>query len=125
MRALLCCGALTLVTACASAPTNEQVNAADIGPYPSNYEQIVKANFETTLFDPYSAVFRFTRTPTRGYGGSVVGGAKIGWVVCGTVNAKNRMGGYVGAKYFAVVISNGAVVDRQIDTPTAKTCESL
>lgn len=125
MRALLCCVALTLVTACASAPTNDQIDAADIGPYPSNYEQIVKANFATILFDPYSAVFTFTRTPTRGYGGNVMDGAKIGWVVCGTVNAKNRMGGYVGAKFFAVVISNGAVVNREIGTPIAATCQSL
>lgn len=115
-------GTLALVAACASPPTDDQVRAANTGPYPTNYEQIVKDNFATSLFDPYSAVFSFTRTPTKGYGGSPVAGAKIGWIVCGTVNAKNRMGGYVGTKPFVVVISNGAVIHREIDTPTAARC---
>lgn len=114
--------AMTLVAACASPPTDDHVRAADTGPYPSNYEQIVKDNFATSLFDPYSAVFNFTRLPTKGYGGSPIDGAKIGWLVCGTVNAKNRMGGYVGVKPFFVVISNGAVIHREIDTPTAARC---
>ena len=115
-------GAMAFVAACASPPTDDQVRAADTGPYPSNYEQIVKDNFATSLFDPYSAVFNFTRTPTKGYGGSPIAGARIGWIVCGTVNAKNRMGGYVGVKPFVVVISNGAVIHREIDTPTAARC---
>lgn len=113
---------LALVAACASPPTDDQVRAADTGPYPSSYEQIVKANFATSLFDPYSAVFTFTRAPTKGYGGNPIDGAKIGWIVCGTVNAKNRMGGYVGAKPFVVVISKDAVIHREIDTPTAARC---
>ena len=115
-------GVISLATACASPPTDDQVRAADTGPYPSNYEQIVKDNFATSLFDPYSAVYSFTRTPTKGYGGSPIVGARIGWIVCGTVNAKNRMGGYVGVKPFVVVISNGAVIHREIDTPTAARC---
>lgn len=43
-----------------------------------------------SLFDPYSAIYDEVRVHEAG-------GTKL---VCGTVNAKNRMGGYVGAKPF-------------------------
>lgn len=122
LRLLLLLGFSGFLGACASEPTEQHVNSADIGPYPSNYEQIVKSNFATSLFDPYSAVYAFTLTPVRGYAGNSVDGAKIGWVVCGTVNAKNRLGGYVGAKPFVVVISNGAVISREIASFNAMRC---
>lgn len=121
-RILVAVGAMALVAACASPPTDEQVRAANTGPYPTKYEQIVKDNFATSLFDPYSAVYSFTRTPTKGYGGNPMDGARIGWIVCGTVNAKNRLGGYVGAKPFVAIISNGTVIHREVDTPTAARC---
>lgn len=115
-------GLIGLVSACASAPTEQHLNAADIGPFPSNYEQLVKDNFAASLFDPYSAVYSFTNTPFRGYSGNVFDGANVGWIVCGTVNAKNRMGGYVGAKPFVVVISKGVVTRREIESFNAKRC---
>jgi hypothetical protein len=119
---LLVSGLIGLVGACASAPTGQELAAADVGPLPSNYEQLVKDNFATSLFDPYSAVYSFTQTPFRGYAGNAVDGAKIGWIVCGTVNAKNRMGGYVGARPFLFVISNGAVIGREIESRNATRC---
>lgn len=56
-----------LAGACASAPTGQQLAAADVGQLPSSYEQLVKDNFATSLFNPYSAVYSFTQTPFRGY----------------------------------------------------------
>lgn len=96
------------LTACAT-PTKDEVDRADIGPRPENAQQIVKDHFAQTLFDPYSAVYRFTYGPERG---AWVGlGTDYGWIVCGTVNAKNRLGGYVGAKRFRVLIAHGRVVE--------------
>jgi hypothetical protein len=46
------------------------------------------------LIDPSSAEFRNVR-PTSA------------WGICGEVNAKNRMGGYVGFRYFKVSIFGG------------------
>jgi S1-C subfamily serine protease len=91
------------------------------------------------LFDPYSAVIEWSPGPfvevtgvTRGLGlfkrHIVIGSAVVG---CGTVNSKNRMGGYVGRQWFDVVIQNGAVVQTEIDDPgdpsplTEQLCQSL
>ncbi len=63
---------------------------------------------ETRLFDPYSAVYRFS-PPYKGkvWGGIVYGGWNYGYVVPFTVNAKNRMGGYVGVRPYKAVFKDG------------------
>jgi len=33
-----------------------------------------------------------------------------GWMVKTGINAKNRMGGYTGRKYYGVIIKNGQVI---------------
>ena len=38
-----------------------------------------------------------------------------GWIECGTVNAKNRMGGYTGRASYFVTINRGRVVQGLID----------
>lgn len=102
--------AALVLAGCASAPEPGQVAAADIGPLPSNYQEVVKAYYAETLFDPYSAVFVFKAGPFRGYAGNRIEGANIGWIVCGTLNAKNRYGAYVGAKPFLAVMRYDRVV---------------
>lgn len=94
---------------CMTVPTQEQVASADIGPKPENAQQVVKDYFARTLYDPYSAVYTFNYGPERASHTGL--GTTIGWFVCGTLNAKNRLGGYVGAKPFRVVIVKGAVVE--------------
>lgn len=91
------------------------------------------------LLDPYSAVIGWSPGPlvevngvSKGLGifkrHVVIGSALVG---CGTVNAKNRMGGYIGQQWFDVVIQNGAVVQVEIDSPddpsplTEQFCRSL
>jgi len=100
-------GALSLA-ACAT-PTKEEVDRADIGPRPENAQQLVRDHFAQTLFDPYSAVYTFNYGPERGVWVGL--GTDYGWIMCGTLNAKNRLGGYVGAKRFRVLISHGRVVE--------------
>jgi hypothetical protein len=99
---------IVLLTGCAARLTPEQIRAGDPGPYPENYQQITKDYFSKMLFDPYSAVFTFEE-PLKGW---ISGGpSRFGWFVCGTYNAKNRMGGYVGAQDFYTKIWNGRVID--------------
>lgn len=43
-----------------------------------------------------------------------------GYVTCGTVNSKNRMGGYVGASPFVVVYLDGAIRYFEIESATNK-----
>jgi hypothetical protein len=51
---------------CALNPSPRQFAAADPGPFPDNYQQIVVADFAQTLFDPYSAVFQIG-APSKGW----------------------------------------------------------
>ena len=102
-------------------PTPDQIAAADCGPYPNDYEEIVKSYYSKALFDPYSAVWEFKEPPKKGWAavprgkgavGEVLKGHEpvFGWEVSGRVNAKNRFGAYVGARPFSVIIRNGQVI---------------
>lgn len=61
-------------------------------------ETQAKAVLAKVLFDPYSAVYDGVRIINDGRD----------HLVCGTVNAKNRLGGYVGAKPFLYNVRSGA-----------------
>jgi hypothetical protein len=101
-----------VLSGCATQPTPEELANIDYGSPPSNYEQQIRHYFEARLFDPYSAHYDFqqpTQTwvkapPLRG------GGLKAGWLVRVGVNAKNRMGGYVGRKTFGFLFKNDAII---------------
>jgi hypothetical protein len=80
---------------CYARPTPEQVAASDPGPYPDNYEDLVRAAFQYTLFDPFSAQYQIA-TPEKGGAGIPRDGIRYGWYVKGLVNTKNRFGSYVG-----------------------------
>ena len=101
---------LLALSACASPPTQEQIATADYGSYPENYEQLVKDHYAKSLVDPYSVVYEHIAPPAKRMWGDRIDGAHYDYNVCVTLNAKNRMGGYVGAKTSAVMIHNGVVV---------------
>jgi hypothetical protein len=91
----------------------EELSNAYYGPYPDNYEQIIKDAMVTRLIDPYSAQYHFQGAPTQRYMAKsplLGGGTEFGWGGIVLVNAKNRMGGYVGATTFAYVIRDGRLV---------------
>lgn len=107
-------GASLFIIGCATTKLSPaQEAAADYGEYPVNYEEIVKSYFERSLFDPYSAHYRIG-TPYKGFSSKppILGGGpdKFGYLVDVGINAKNRVGGYVGEKKFRVLIKNGQVV---------------
>lgn len=62
-------------------------------------EKAVSEYFAAQLFDPYSARYEIVQ-PINSYKTWFASDPMHGWFVCGTVNAKNRMGGYVGASPF-------------------------
>jgi len=111
LLAVVMCAALA---GCAKPPSPEEQAAADYGPYPENYEQIIKDAMVSKLFDPYSAQYHFqgspqqrflSRPPIRG------GGVTYGWGGTVLVNAKNRMGAYVGAQPHYYLIRYGQLVE--------------
>ena len=112
------------ITACSGEPpatSPSAISSANIGEYPANYEQIVKAYFSQRLIDPASAMYGPMTSPLRRYLRPYFAGGSnappvIGYVVCGTLNSKNRMGGYAGTKHFAVAIVHGSVAYAELPT---------
>lgn len=101
------------LAACATGPTSEQLAQADYGPPPpENHQEIIKEWFEERLIDPTSPLYSF-RNPTQGHtNDSPLYGTQLqfGWIVCGTVNGKNRMGAYVGREPFFTLFKEGRMV---------------
>jgi len=94
-----------LILSCAGKPlTYEEYNTGDFGPYPYNYEELVKDYFNQRLYDPYSAVYDFFGPPEKAKDGN-----KYGWKVQMRINAKNRMGGYVGYQLNHFMIKNNDI----------------
>ncbi|MBG53096.1 MAG: hypothetical protein CML99_11875 [Rhodobiaceae bacterium] len=91
------------LAACATGPTSDQLAHADYGPPPpENHQEVIKEWFEERLIDPTSPLYSF-RNPVQGYtNDSPLYGTQLqfGWIVCGAVNAKNRLGAYVGREPF-------------------------
>ena len=63
---------------------------------PKDYKEKIDQYFAAILNDPDSRKLEFSKTP-------------YGSLVCGTVNAKNRFGGYVGRMPFFVYFKNDQI----------------
>jgi hypothetical protein len=103
--------AAALLTGCATL-SPEKLASADCGPYPENYEEIVKAWMQQTLKDPYTAHLQVKSPPAKGAferGLAYGGGYLFGWKVYANINAKNSYGGYTGNKLWYILIRDGAV----------------
>lgn len=85
---------LFVITGCAtgSKPTPEQLTKEHFTECPPDYQQQIKDQLSRDLFDPYSAMYGYSVPEKFVYKGN------LGYRVFGSVNAKNRFGGYVGAR---------------------------
>lgn len=96
-------GAVALVifiSGCAVKPNPEA-----IGPYPSDYKEIIKSHVLKTYFDPYSIRSASISQPIQGHLFF-----EQGWIVCLEANSKNRMGGYIGVQQTAYLLNRGSVI---------------
>jgi hypothetical protein len=109
--------AALIITACATPIPPAVIASADYGPPPPlNYEELIKARFARVLIDPTSPIYEFG-TPSRGYTkASPLFNTQqtFGWRVCGSVNSKNRFGGYVGSVPYFVLFRDGQVAEMLI-----------
>lgn len=102
---------LTLIlSACTSLPSQQQVDEADYGSFPDDYELIVKAYYNTTVSEPGSTKYNVIHKPVRYWLASEVDNAYYGYLVCATVNTKNLFGNYSGFRHDALMIQNDNVV---------------
>ena len=97
------------------------------GPAPpwEEFRRLAEADIRAQLIDPESARFTWAGSYYRGELKVLLGARTQGYVGCGTVNSRNRMGGYVGATPFAIVIDYGRVLYSQIDRPIGYDCVRL
>ena len=115
IQTLAVAAAVTLLTtACAtSTPISpERLSAADYGQPPTNYEEVIKARFNEILIDPTSPIYQIEK-PRKGYtmkSPAYGTSERFGWIVCGTVNSKNRMGGYSGRLPFFTLFQGNHLV---------------
>lgn len=112
---------LVLLTGCTTTLSKSRIEAvkdADYGsPLTLDYETFIKDYFEQILFDPYSAVYEF-RNPQRVIykpgmwegGGQLTKKLYVGYVVIALVNAKNRLGAYVGAERYGFLFKDDKLV---------------
>lgn len=117
-------------------PSSFELGLRDKAPAPASraaVEEAVKAAAAATLLDPYSAQYVF-QDPVRSIYADY-SDRMFGWFVCGTVNAKNRFGGYVGATTFMAHLSGADVVsverlaienaDATYYAPVAAACQQI
>jgi hypothetical protein len=108
---------------CAGRPTYEQLRDADYGAYPDNYQEIIENYYSNALFDPYSAVYEFSTPRKLGHGDGFK--QYFGYAICGTVNAKNRLGGYVGKKLFFFMINDNKIILQYEGYEASNVCRQL
>lgn len=100
--AVLCCG---LLSGCATTNWAE----VDAGPKPDLEEAKAQAMYvlKEPLFDPDSALFRRWTPLFKAYpAGSPYVRADPEWALCVEMNAKNRLGGYVGYRQHIVFVAD-------------------
>lgn len=99
-----------LLAACITPPTTAEMQAADYGPYPADYQAIVRNYMDDYLNDNESARYKFINQPVK-FTTNDLTKHLYGWAACVDVNGKNQYGAYVGYKMHFFLINNGRIID--------------
>lgn len=103
--------AVSGLTGCARMPTQQELSGINYGEpvLQDDAERQAQEFMATQLKDPYSAVYAWQPVHTGWVKAPPLfgGGMDTGWVLKGTVNAKNSFGGYVGAKPYQFMFDAG------------------
>ena len=101
MRFLLLTAILAALTGCATTVTREQWQDADYGEMLDNsvYVAHIQQSVKRSLIDPDSLKMSCADA-RKGWAKEINRPHQFGWIVYCEVNAKNRLGGYAGAKHW-------------------------
>lgn len=102
-RIALICAALSLA-GCAGFGQVSTSGLESVGPYPDNWESLVRDYIKTRFVDPYTIKDAMAAPPYRNRKAFY-----DTWTVCLRMNAKNRMGGYTGLQYYSLGIKKGSI----------------
>ncbi len=128
-RAALLGSLFLLLAACASSfdVSMQAVRNADYGPYPKNYQQLIRKRLDGNLLDARSAQIRFTTPPRKVFQLSRAPyklNGRAYYAVCVEVNAKNAYGGYTGWQTKRYSIYNGILEELTFDSVGLDMCDS-
>lgn len=99
------------LAACNSPPTPAELAAADYGPFPDNFEEIIQGYFDRSLKDPSSLQIQGTIPVPIGSYLKFGGRLSVGYKTCVTYNAKNSFGAYIGYNTDYFLIRYGIVAE--------------
>jgi hypothetical protein len=106
-----------------SPPSYNEVEAANYGKLPNNYQKMIKDYLAIFLKDPYTAVYEFNNKPVKGYIQDLAirkGHPVFGWLVNFNYNAKNSYGAYAGKEYAHFFIFKDYNDGKYYAIPTSK-----
>jgi hypothetical protein len=100
------------INGCVTPPSQAEISNLDYGTPPQDYEATIKKYFDELLLDPYSAHYDFETPRQIWYKEGPLMGGKLyaGYLVRVGVNAKNRMGGYVGKEMYGFLFKDERVI---------------
>lgn len=98
-----------VLAGCVSAPNSSEINSANYGVLPNNYQDVIKSEMGKRLKDPNSAEYDFSQ-PYKAWCKSGFT-TFYGWLAPFSLNAKNSYGGYTGAQTFVYLINDKSVRD--------------
>ena len=102
---------LSLAAGCDTTVTKAEMETANYGPRPVNYQDEIKGYLSLRLTDPKNAIVEFRTEPKHLYQrGTPVRGEQYGWGVCVWVNDKNKAGAYDGFYPMSFVLRNEKIV---------------
>ena len=112
-RALALVTAVLLLSSCAGlSPQHRDLMQDDVGPYPENYEALIKQWLQVNLKDPYTVRDLAITQPIQGkyWGGLLVTGGNVtAYRSCVQYNAKNSYGAYIGLRAYSFWLKNGRI----------------
>ncbi len=113
-------------------PTSANLQAADYGPSPMDYQEKIKKHFHSTLVNPVGLIvecgnprngwLKVAKEPNSSFPGAHGYKVIYGWYVCGFLNAQNRMGGYSGRELYFAFFQDGELVASNWGTPAWQIC---
>jgi len=100
-----------LIAGCDTTVTKQEMDTANYGPKPVNYQDEIKSYLSIRLTDPKDAIVEIRTEPKVLYQrGTPVRGEQYGWGVCVWVNDKNKKGAYDGFYPMSFILREEKIV---------------
>ena len=102
---------LAAIAGCDTTVTKQELETANYGAKPVNYQDEIRSYLKLRLTDPKDAIVEFRTEPKVLYQrGTPVRGEQYGWGVCVWVNDKNKQGAYNGFYPMSFILRNEKIV---------------